>query len=148
MSIDESAVSPASPRAAALADGVLCYLHLWASLRKHVQLADDEIEPDIGLWDDLAGGYFAVFTQDSPKKLRRASSYVCAIGADGPVVGQFDRLPPCAAVKLPREAGMMLTMLARSGPQSARGAVRQIEVVAALIDRALPVKRRKTKRGA
>jgi hypothetical protein len=126
------------PRTERVSEGVLCYLHLWAALHKHVQLAHDEIEPDIGLWSDLDGGYFAAFTQDSPTKLRRNNSYVCAIGEDGPMVGQLEVLPPSRVVKIPAEPLMLLVMMAKGGPQPAENALKQIEMLAHMIVRSLP----------
>lgn len=106
-------------RSARLSEGLLCYLHLWAALHKHVQLPDDDIAPAISLWADHEGGYFAAFTQDDPKKLSRVSSFVCALGEDGPVVGQLEQLPPAKVVKLKDDARSLLNAIAMGGPKPA-----------------------------
>lgn len=124
-------------RAERLSEGLLCYLHLWAALHKHVQLPHDEIAADINVWADDEGGYFAAFTQDSPKKLSRVSSYVCALGEDGPVVGQLDQLPPAKAVKLKDDTRSLLNGLATGGPKPAEMVWQQIKMVAMLVNRQL-----------
>jgi len=120
-------------RSERLSEGLLCYLHLWAALHKHVQLPHDEIGADINLWADDDGGYFAAFTQDSPKKLSRVSSYVCALGEDGPVVGQLDQLPPAKPVKIKDDARNLLNALATGGPRPGEQAWKQVQMVASLI---------------
>lgn len=122
-------------RSARLSEGLLCYLHLWAALHKHVQLPHDEIAAGLNVWTDEDGGYFAAFSHDSPKKLSRVSSYVCAVGEDGPVVGQLKQLPPAKALKMKDDARQLLNALAVSDHHSAEMAWKQIQMVAALIVR-------------
>lgn len=124
-------------RATRLSEGFLCYLHLWAALNKHVQLPDTEIAAGLNVWADTEGGYFAAFTQDNPKKLSRVSSFVCALGEDGPVVGQLEQLPPAKIVKLKDDARSLLNALATGGPKPAEMVWQQIKMVALLVNRQL-----------
>jgi hypothetical protein len=114
--------------------GVMCYLHLWASLRKHVKVSIDDITQGIGLWDDKQGGYFAAFTDGNARTMRAGETYVCALSDEGPMVGQLDKIPPCTPVILDRQVLFLLEGLAQIGAgQPAEKSVEQVDMIAALI---------------
>lgn len=132
-------------RLEALKDGVFCYVHLWAALKKHVQIDHAEIEPYIGLWDDHQGSFFAAFNQGNKRTLQLNASYVCAIGEEGPAVGQLDKIPPCTPVQIPEAVLILLNALAKNGAQSTEAAINQIGVLAMMIDKTLPLDKKRIK---
>ncbi len=121
-----------------LAAGVLCYLHLWATLVKRVKVEHADIMRDIGLWSDDMGGYFAAYTPGNRRMLQIGQSYVCGIGEQGPVVGQLDKIPPCTPIVLSADAKMLLDALAQSGTSDAEKGWAQIAMIAAMIEKNLP----------
>lgn len=117
--------------------GVLCYLHLWAALHKHVSVPHGDIGRDIGLWDDRSGGYFAAYTPGNARMLQVNGSYVCAAGEEGPMVGQLDKAPPCDPVLIPPDAVVLLKGLAVSGGSGTDKTLAQIAMIATMIDSGL-----------
>ncbi len=122
--------------------GVMCYLHLWAALRKYVSLKNHEIAADIGIWNDDDGGYFAAFNQGNARLLQVNTSYVCALGEDGPMVGQLQKIPPCMPVILPRDVVMLINALAEGEGGNTDTILKQIEMLAMLIDKKMPAGKR------
>ena len=122
----------------ALKTGILCYLHLWASLRKHLNAAHGDIARDIGLWSDEMGSYFAAYNPGNRRMLQIGKTYVCAFGEDGPVVGQLDRVPPCTPVILSSDVLMLLDALAGTGGEDVEKALAQVDMVCAMIAKNLP----------
>lgn len=123
--------------------GVLCYVHLWAALRKHVSLNNIEIASDIGLWDDHQGGYFAAFNQGNRRLLQVNVSYVCALGDEGPTVGQLSKIPPCTPVHIPNDILMLLNAMGHSEGTEAEKALKQVEMIAMMLEKQMPADKRR-----
>ena len=121
----------------------MCYLHLWAALRKYVSLKNNEIAPDIGLWDDQQGGYFAAFNQGNARLLQVNQSYVCALGDEGPTVGQLQKIPPCVPVILPKDVIVLLNALAEGEGGNTDTILKQVGMLAVLIDKKMPANSRR-----
>jgi|GEM_PF-3094206 len=123
----------------ALKTGVMCYLHLWASLHKHVQLSHEEIAQGIDIWDDHGGGYFAAFTYGNRRLMQTGQTYVCALSDDGPMVGQLDKIPPCMPLNVDAQIAHLLEALARVGAsQPADKTMQQVDVISKMIALKLP----------
>jgi hypothetical protein len=123
--------------------GILCYLHLWAALHKHVNLPHRDIAADIGLWDDQQGSYFAAYNQGNRRLLQINVSYVCALGDEGPTVGQLAKIPPCTPVAIAPDILILLNALAEGEGKNTDTALKQIEMIAMMIEKTMPAQKKR-----